>query len=160
MIGQIGKGLMTRSGNLLQAQFRLYPLDMDVYGHMNNACYLRVAELARWRQFAQGGMLVPCLRKGWLFIIAEQSVSYFRPILPFRTFVVRSEITVVENEKWVYYQHYFQSSSKEGSTVYAHIRMKCVIKQSNGKTIMPDEFVQECPELEKWLLKMPSTSKI
>ena len=33
----------------LRARFRLYPINMDVYGHMNNACYLRVAELSRWR---------------------------------------------------------------------------------------------------------------
>ena len=28
--------------------FRCYPVDIDTYFHMNNAAYLRVAELCRW----------------------------------------------------------------------------------------------------------------
>jgi acyl-ACP thioesterase len=30
------------------AQFRLWPIDIDLFGHMNNASYIRVAELSRW----------------------------------------------------------------------------------------------------------------
>ena len=30
------------------AQFRLWPTDMDFFFHMNNASYIRVAELCRW----------------------------------------------------------------------------------------------------------------
>ena len=50
------------------ATFRLYPLDCDIYGHMNNASYLRVAELARWRQFAQSGMVHPVDRIRFIYI--------------------------------------------------------------------------------------------
>lgn len=30
------------------APFRLWPTDMDIFFHMNNASYVRVAELSRW----------------------------------------------------------------------------------------------------------------
>lgn len=30
------------------APFRLWPTDLDFFGHMNNASYIRVAELSRW----------------------------------------------------------------------------------------------------------------
>ena len=30
------------------APFRLWPMDIDLFGHMNNASYVRVAELSRW----------------------------------------------------------------------------------------------------------------
>lgn len=30
------------------APFRLWPTDIDFFGHMNNASYIRVAELSRW----------------------------------------------------------------------------------------------------------------
>ena len=33
------------------APFRLWPMDIDLFGHMNNASYVRVAELSRWWVF-------------------------------------------------------------------------------------------------------------
>ena len=128
----------------------LHPTLILVVGHCNNACYFRLAELARWRQIAQSGLLFPSIKNKWMFLIAEQTIAYKKPILPFRKFVVRSEIKM--DGKWIYYDHYFQSSPDTSTAIqYAHIQMKSVIKKPNGKTVMPDEVLSAVPALRAWV---------
>lgn len=62
---------------------RLWPIDMDAFMHMNNASYVRVAELSRWRVFSASGMLSKRFRNV-LFLVAEQKAKYFKPINPFQ----------------------------------------------------------------------------
>ena len=128
---------------------------------MNNACYFRVAELARWRQTTQGGMLGPFLRNGWMFIIAEQQVTYKRPILPFQRFTVHSEISL--DGKWIIYDQFFLHTGSGSAQFlrevnhttqpiqYAHIRLKAVVKKSNGRTVMPEEVLRACPNVSAWI---------
>jgi acyl-CoA thioesterase FadM len=157
MMGEIliGAVYRFRVGAPLSATFRLWPIDTDIYMHMNNAQYLRIAELSRWRQFSQGGMLVPCLQHGWMFLIAEQTVRYIKPITPFQKYVVRSEITV--NGKWIHYEHFFQSNENSDSTLFAHIKMRAVIKRPSGQTVLPEELLERCPDVRKWIV--PSVTK-
>ena len=138
---------------------------------------LRVAELSRWRQIAQSGVLGVCLKRGWMFVVAEQSIVYHRPILPFQAFVVRS--TISHEGKWIYYDHYFEScpgddksthaarpvtagAGAPGSSaptmpmpprvvLYAHNRVRAVAKERSGKTVPPTAIVDACPDLEAWL---------
>ena len=42
---------------IIAAKFVAHPLDLDVNLHLNNAAYMRAAELARWQQCTQGRIL-------------------------------------------------------------------------------------------------------
>ena len=48
--------------------FRCWPIDIDGYYHMNNASFLRVAELARWRIGATMNMMPPNLQCRFLLV--------------------------------------------------------------------------------------------
>jgi acyl-CoA thioesterase FadM len=94
----------------VELDFRCWPIDMDVQMHMNNSCYLRVAELARWRLFSPSGMMGPALKKGWLFLAVEQTVTYYKPIPPMAAY--RVEVSVdVRDDKWIMYKHRFLKGS-------------------------------------------------
>jgi len=162
MINQMAIGLINRSRKAteLTVGFRCLPIDMDVYGHMNNANYFRVAELARWRQTAQSGLLVLSIKEGWMFLIAEQTVNYYKPILPFKPFSVRSSIST--DDKWILYEHHFESPPcREGEvpTIHARIRLRAVVKQVNGKTVQPEEVLGRCPDIRAWLSKTSKAPK-
>ncbi len=151
MLGQLVAGAIARTNNgTLRARFRLYPIDCDVYGHMNNANYFRVAELARWRQTSQSGLLAVSLRERWMFLIAEQSIKYIRSIQPFQQYYIRSVLTV--ESKWIFYDHYFESSDGDDAKLFAHIRMKAVVKRPDGKTVQPSEVEDKCPGIRAWRL--------
>lgn len=132
---QIGLAYMRKprcieSSRCIETKFRCWPIDLDIFMHMNNAKYIRVAELCRWSAFPGSGMLTMFQEVGASFLVADQRVQYFKPIRPFQTYVVRTSIAYsVTNEKWLYYTHTFMqdpSSVKQGQdqTIYASVKVK------------------------------------
>lgn len=124
---------------------RLWPIDMDAFMHMNNASYVRVAELSRWRVFPASGFFKKEFRNV-LFLVAEQQAKYYKPINPFQNYVVRTTITSSEN-KWLHYNHVFMRPQKSGDTseptVYCVVSTTAVLKRAGGKTIKIDELAKE-----------------
>ena len=152
------------NGNAVETSFRCWPIDIDLYMHMNNAKYVRVAEMARWRLFPATGAVKQMGKDGIMFLVTDQRVSYYKPIQPFQRYVVQTSITFDKNDdKWMYYSHAFMQHPtlvKPGSQPikYALVELKvsfthpmlvaCIIllrvilvptqavaKESNGKTI-------------------------
>jgi len=119
------------------------PTDIDSYSHMNNANFLRVAELSRWRIFPQSGMLKMASDKKAMFLVVENHATYIRQIKPFQRFVVRTSISTTDN-KWLWYTHSFESVKPDAKTgkhlQYASILCKAVLKEGSGKTIRALEY--------------------
>lgn len=84
-----------------------------------------------------------------MFLIAEQSIHYYKPIAPFSKYIVRSEIKV--DEKWINYEHYFEN--QHSRKLHAHIKMRAVIKKPSGQTVKPSEVEQKCPGFKDWLVR-------
>ena len=125
------------------APFLCTPMDLDVYGHMNNANYVRVAELARWRMLMESGLFRMMSQRRLMFLLVAQEVTYARPIAPFQAYVVRTAIRVCEEDKWVYYTHTFEDATPRSGAAepvqYAKIVAKTVMKEPTGKTVRPSE---------------------
>lgn len=141
----IGSAINLHKSNKVTVPFRAWPVDLDTYMHVNNASYLRVAELSRWRIFPQSGSLKQLYSKGWMFLAVEQTVSYFKPIPPMAKYIVSTSITATEN-KWLNYTHIFEqdpSTIKNGkeAIIYARIDLKAVVKEKSGKTVRALDFI-------------------
>lgn len=126
---------------------RCWPVDMDMFMHMNNAMYVRCAELARWRIFPQSESLRMTSMNGILFLAVEQHVVYQRPIMPFAQYVIRTTVNASDN-KWLSYKHTFQqhpSQVKAGDEpkVYAVVDCKAVLKEKSGKTVKIDQIAKD-----------------
>lgn len=129
--------------------FRCYPVDIDTYWHMNNANYLRVAELARWRIFPVSGLMKASLSKGWMFLAVEQNVTYLRPIKPFQRYIVSTKMEYRDN-KWLLYEHSFMQHPddvKPGAEAmtYSVVKLKAVLKERSGKTVRPETLLDSSP---------------
>ncbi len=112
--------------------------------HMNNASYIRVAELARWRLLPQTGILPKTISEGWLFLAVEQTATYAKPIMPFQRYEVETTLTS-HQDKWLMYEHKFvqcKDKVKEGKepVVYATIKLRAVLKRADGRTIRHSEL--------------------
>ena len=69
VVGHICHGAALRALGQVTARrmaFRCWPVDLDMYLHLNNANYLRVAELSRWKQMAMTGLVTKSLANGWV----------------------------------------------------------------------------------------------
>lgn len=128
------------AGRVIRQRFRAYPVDLDVYGHVNNACYLRVAELSRWHQLTRTRLLGSALRKRWMFIVAQQEAVYRKPIAPLQEYVVTTSIGEEDN-KWLLYRHTFESP--DGADLYAEVNVRAVMKHPSGRTVRPSEVAED-----------------
>lgn len=93
-------------------RFRVWPIDIDVFRHMNNAKYLNYMEAARWGFTYRSGFLGVAMRKGWIFPIRAAHVEYYRELKNFQRFEIRTQF-VRADEKWYYIVQQFFSDDKE-----------------------------------------------
>lgn len=138
--------LATPGAIVFDVPFRLWPIDMDAFMHMNNASYVRIAELTRWRILVDSG-LHKKENRDLLHLVASHDVKYFKPIQPLQPYVVRTTMTSTEG-KWLKYKHEFLSVEKGKSgqqTVFCVVDSSCVLKHRKGKTMRIDEIAQSNP---------------
>jgi acyl-CoA thioesterase FadM len=120
---------MLDSPKRLINEFRCWPIDIDIFFHMNNAKYLTVAEMARWRMmFSMGSREL--LAKRCTFFVTEQNITYLKAIQPLQKYTVETKVEYnpVDN-KWLWYTHTFlqhPSSIKNGQdpVIYAVVSAK------------------------------------
>ncbi len=151
VLGKFVKINVVKAANAVPAYdvaFRAWPIDLDTNMHVNNSCYLRTGELARWRIFPQSNMFATLAAKGIMFLVSEQTIQYKRPINPFQKYVVRTSMSTTEN-KWMHYKHTFIQHPDDVAfgkepIVYAIIDCKAVLKEKSGKTVKADEFLANC----------------
>ena len=129
-----------------EVAFRAWPVDLDTYFHINNACYLRIAELARWRIAPESKMFSIIKDKGIMFLATEQVIKYIKPIQPMQKYIVSTSISYTE-DKWFYYNHTFLQhpddvKQNKEPIIYAIINCKAVLKERNGKTFRISEFLK------------------
>lgn len=131
--------------NHLVAEFRAYPFDLDMFMHMNNTSYPRVAELASWQLLAAVGFLRTIPSKGFLaLVITEQEIIYKKEIKPFQKYEIHTKIDQVDN-KWLDYKHLFLQHKDDvqngmDPVLYAMISKRGVVKNLSGKTIKIEEY--------------------
>jgi acyl-CoA thioesterase FadM len=137
--------------------FRCWPVDIDVYLHMNNSKYLVGAELARWRSFPPSDLMSRAFTKrGFLFLAAENNLKYHRPINPMQKYVISTKISVDEGDKYLYYEHSFlehPDDTEDDPKLFAIVELKAVCKENNGKTIKPSELLEDSEYLREWVTK-------
>lgn len=127
-----------------ESTFRCWPVDMDAFFHMNNAMIVRVAELSRWRAFPQTKIIDFLLGQKAVVMVAKNDAQYFRPVPPFRKYVVQTTLHFTDN-KWVDFESRFIQHPqyvKEGKepALYAIVNARTVLKYWSGKTVPLDEL--------------------
>ena len=129
--------------------FRCLPLDIDIFGHMNNARYLQNAELARWHLLPASSITSRIFSKeGMVFLAVENAITYHKPILPFQKYIIQTSCKVQDDDKWMYYKHEFRQHPddvQEGkeAKLYCTVDLTAVVKERSGKTIKPSVLIEE-----------------
>ena len=148
---EVLKGLLQRCkvGENLRMTQRAWPMDCDIFMHINNGSFVRLAELARWRVLSASGLLKQVLKTRTVFLVAEQTVTYKKQLPLGRRYLL--ETSVAADQKWLWYTHRF--TSVDGATEYAIARVRAVLKAPSGKTVLPSEAVENSPWLQDQLTR-------
>ncbi len=92
--------------------YRVWPIDIDIFRHMNNAKYLNYMEAARWGMTFRSGFLKLVIKRGWMFPIRTAHLEYYRELKMFQKFEIRTQFVRCE-KKWFYIVQRFYSKDKE-----------------------------------------------
>ncbi|OIQ96596.1 hypothetical protein GALL_214220 [mine drainage metagenome] len=96
-------------------RFRVWPHDLDINIHMNNARYMALMDLGRLDLIVRCGLWRRVLKDRWQPVIGAALVRFRRPLGPFQRFTLTSRV-LGWDEKWLYIEHVLQS----GATVACH----------------------------------------
>jgi len=92
-------------------RMRVWPNDIDLNLHLNNARYLSIMDYARTHLLARTGILTHIVRKRWQPLVGAVWVTYRRSLPLFSAFDLTSRL-VCWDERWFYIEQTF--TGKEG----------------------------------------------
>jgi acyl-CoA thioesterase FadM len=116
-------------------RLRTLPNDLDINLHMNNGRYLTICDLNRVDMFIRTGLLKIMLKRKWMPMIADHTMTYKKPLKMLERFDVSLAVTHWD-EKFFYMTHTFTA----GDRVVAEGTSKAVIRSREG-VVRPAEVI-------------------
>lgn len=139
--------------------YRCWPIDMDLFMHMNNSAYVRVAEYSRWRFSPQ--LLFSekenKIRGNYLFLVTANDAVYKKSIQGMTKYAITTTLST-SDDKWLKYKHIFHKGKTEDADrivdedIYCIVNTTAVFKEKSGKTFRPSEL-RELNEFNKALFR-------
>ena len=109
--------------------FRVWPTDLDLNLHLNNARYLSLMDIGRFEMLSRAGMLRGFARNRWYPIVGAVMLRFRRSLDPWQKFELRTRI-VGWDEKWFYLEQRFERAGE----LHAYGLVRAVIR-SAGATV-------------------------
>lgn len=139
---------LTEKGEL---NFKVWPFDLDVNGHMNNARYLALMDLGRMDLILQSGMLKTTIDKKWLPVLGASTVRYRIPLLPFQKFKLTTEVKYWD-EGWFYMEQRFilDGGKKDGAVAAIALVKGSFFDGGDTKMLLPTQkFLDEAGDSDR-----------
>lgn len=109
-------------------KMRVWPDDLDMNLHMNNARYLAAMDLGRIDLLLRVGLGKFFLRGALKPVLASSLVRYRRSLAPFQAYELRSRLIGCD-DKWLFIEHSIES----GGEVFCHAVVKGLFLGAKGK---------------------------
>jgi acyl-CoA thioesterase FadM len=116
------------------APMRVWPADVDTWGHMNNGRYLTVMDLGRTDWAVRTGVLRVWVRESWSPILGGATIRYKRTLRPLRSYELRTRM-LCWDDKWFYFEQRFTRHDR----LYAVALAKGMIRHG-GAPVPPSEM--------------------
>lgn len=134
---------------------RAWPVDIDVFLHLNNGRYLTLMDFGRWYHGLRSGTIRAMSRNGWRPIIAAAHAEFLREIRTLQGFDLVTRLATWD-EKWFYMEQRFE---RDG-VLFAQGRVRAVLKKGR-QTIPPARLLEAVgsstevpepgPDLRRWI---------
>jgi acyl-CoA thioesterase FadM len=151
------KKSLTEKGAL---SFTVWPFDLDVNRHMNNARYLALMDLGRMDLILQSGMFKAITEKKWLPVLGASTIRYRIPLLPFQKFTLTTDVKYWD-DGWFYMEQRFiiKGGKKDGAVAAIALVKGSFFDGGDTKKLLPTaRFLQEAgdsarekPPLDEYL---------
>ncbi|MEM1003338.1 MAG: thioesterase family protein [Bacteroidota bacterium] len=144
-------------------RFRVWPTDMDINRHMNNAKYLSLMDLGRLDFLIRTGLGRVVLKNKWMPVLGSSNVRWRRALHFFQKFELHTRL-LCWDEKWFYIE---QRVIKDDQ-VMCHAIVKGIFVGSKGSIAAQKLISNNRPELlsppmpesvKHWILSEQEMSK-
>jgi len=89
-----------------EKRFRVWPHDIDLFGHMNNGRYLQIMDVARADWMLRTGVAALMWRNRWAGVLGGGFTRYRHALRPLATYRVRTRLLYWDH-RWFYFEHRF-----------------------------------------------------
>ncbi len=91
---------------LFKKAFRVWPHDLDAFGHMNNGRYLQIMDVARAEWMVRTGVFGSMRTQGWSAVLGGGVTRFRRSLKLWQRYEVRTRL-MCWDERWFYFEHTF-----------------------------------------------------
>lgn len=129
---------LSRIGVLDDDKLRLHvwPQDIDINLHLNNARYLNLMDYGRTHLLARTGLLTHIIRARWTPLVGAVWMTYRRPLPLFAAFTLGSRL-VCWDERWFYIEQTF--TGRDGLAAVGWV--KAVLRDKQGN-LSPQQVIK------------------
>lgn len=131
---------------------RVWPTDLDLNVHMNNARYLSLMDLGRTDLIIRTGLHKPMLRGRWQAVIGGATVRYRRPLAPFRRFTLTTRL-LFWDDRWLYLEQ--RIATADGRTACVGLVKAVFLKDGArippAKTLAAVGETAPSPPVPEWI---------
>ena len=89
--------------------FRVWPHDLDLFGHMNNGRFLQIMDVARLRWLLRTGTIDVIKSEGWSVALGGNLTRFRKPLRLLARYRVDSRL-LCWDDRWFYLEHSFCAS--------------------------------------------------
>lgn len=146
--------------------FHVHPMDLDVYGHMNNARYLALMDIGRMDLMIRAKLLPQLKKEGWFVVVASQTITYKRELKLGQRFRLHTRLLGVD-DRYMYLVQEFWTGQKIAARAVVKGRMVDSGKVSGTRGLIdPDQFLSHLgtppadQELPAWVTDWAEKSRI
>lgn len=132
-----------------QVRMRVWPNEIDLNLHLNNACYLSLMDYGRTHLLARTGLLERIIRSRWQPLVGAVWITYRRSLPLFSAFTLHSRL-VCWDERWFYVEQTF--TGRQGMAAVGWIKgalrnvMGIVKPQESIEAVAPGTVSPPMPE--------------
>ncbi len=90
----------------LHSSYRVWPHDLDAFGHMNNGRYLQIMDVARTEWMTRVGVVSCMWQNRWTAVLGGGCIHFRSSLRPFQRYQVRTRL-LSWDDRWWFLEHAF-----------------------------------------------------
>lgn len=111
----------------LRTSHWVLPLDLDVFGHMNNGRYLQMMDLSRVNWMSRSGVLRAMFSRRWGALIGGACVRFRRSLKLFQRYQIETRL-LSWDQRWWFIQHRFMDHHQQAVALGV---VRCALRDGN-----------------------------
>ncbi len=123
-------------GGVSELWFRVWPTDLDLFGHVNNARYLSFMDFGRLDIMLRTGLLRVVRRHGWMPVVATLSIRFRREMRLGQRFRLLTRIAAWQEEDVLIEHRIVLESGRHKGQTAAIAVSKAGIYDRNGRAFV------------------------